>query len=84
MGQEESIHISQWPVHDEKYLVEDTVTVVIQVNGKLRGEVQVATDAAEDTVVAAAKAHDKVASYLDGHEPRKTVYVPGKLVNFVV
>ena len=84
LGHKESIHLSKWPVHDEKYLVQDTITIVIQVNGRLRGEVQVASDAGEETVVAAAKANEKVAGYLEGQTIRKTIYVPGKLVNFVV
>lgn len=84
LGQASSVHTSQWPAYDEKYLVEDTAIIVIQVNGKLRGEIQLAVDATEETVVAAAKAHDKVASYLVDQTIRKTIYVPGKLVNFVI
>jgi leucyl-tRNA synthetase len=84
LGHSDTVHKDSWPVHEEKYLVEDTVTVVIQVNGKLRGEVQVAHDAAEATVIAAAKVHEKVTSYLTDKPIRKTIYVPGKLVNFVV
>ena len=84
LGHDESVHTSDWPAYDEKYLVEDTVTVVIQVNGKLRGEVRVAKDADEVTVVKAAKANDKAAGYLKGQTIRKTIYVPGKLVNFVI
>jgi leucyl-tRNA synthetase len=60
------------------------VTIVIQVNGKLRGEIQISKDAPEDQVVIAAKAHEKVAPHLDGQTLRKTIYVPAKLVNFVV
>jgi leucyl-tRNA synthetase len=84
LGQDESVHTSQWPAYDEKYLVQDTITVVIQVNGKLRGEIQVATNAKEDEVVKAAKANDKVAGYLKDQTIRKTIYVPGRLVNFVI
>jgi leucyl-tRNA synthetase len=84
LGHKESIHISEWPTHDEKYLVQDSMTVAIQVNGRLRGEVQVASDASEEIVVVAAKANEKVATYLKGHKLRKTIYVPGKLVNFVI
>ncbi|MDB5170319.1 MAG: leucine--tRNA ligase [Candidatus Saccharibacteria bacterium] len=84
LGQEGSIHTSEWPAYDEKYLVEDTLTIAIQVNGKLRGEVQIAADATEDEAVNAAKANDKVAGYLKGQTIRKTIYVAGKLVSFVV
>ncbi len=84
LGHEESIHTSSWPKYDEKYLIQDTATIAIQVNGKLRGEAQVAVDASEEVVIKAAKANEKVAGYLKGKEIRKTIYVPGKLVNFVL
>ncbi len=84
LGHDESVHVSEWPAYDEKYLVENTVTVVIQVNGKLRGEIQTAKDAGEAAVVAAAQTNDRVAAYLKDRTIRKTIYVPGKLVNFVV
>ncbi len=84
LGHEESIHTSKWPEYDEQYLVEDTMTIAIQVNGRLRGEIQAASDADEEAVVSAAKQNEKVAGYLDARQIRKTIYVPGKLVNFVV
>jgi leucyl-tRNA synthetase len=55
----------------------------VQVNGKLRGDVDVPADAGEDEVVAAARAVPNVSAYLDGAEVRKTIFVPGRLVNFV-
>jgi leucyl-tRNA synthetase len=60
------------------------VTIVVQVNGKLRGQLELPADAEESTVVEAAKADQKVRSWLEGKEIRKSIYVPGKLVNFVV
>ena len=84
LGHSTTVHHDSWPTYDEKYLIQDTVTIVIQVNGKLRGEVEVTADASEDSLVEAAKANQKVASYLDGQTIRKTIYVPGKLVNFVI
>jgi leucyl-tRNA synthetase len=84
LGHKESIHQSDWPKYDEQYLTQDTVTIAIQVNGKLRGEVEVAADANEATTVEAAKANEKVAGYLADTDIRKTIYVPGKLVNFVI
>jgi leucyl-tRNA synthetase len=84
LGHSSSVHIDTWPKYDEKYLATDTVTIVIQVNGKLRGEIQAAADAPEEEIIKAAKANEKAAAYLDGKDPRKTIYVPGKLVNFVV
>ena len=82
LGHKESIHLANWPVFDPALLVEDTMTYAIQVNGKLRGEVSVAADADKDSVAAAAQ--EKVASHLDGLAIKKTIVVPGKIVNFVV
>jgi leucyl-tRNA synthetase len=84
LGHGESIHQSEWPKYDEKYLIADTITIAVQVNGKLRGQVEVSVDADEETVIDAAKANKKVASYLKDKETRKTIYVPGRLVNFVI
>lgn len=83
-GHADSIHISEWPKYDEHYLVSDTMTIAVQVNGKIRGEVTVLAGATEADVVAAAKQVEKVVPYLAGKEIRKTIYVPGKLVSFVV
>jgi len=82
LGHKESIHLADWPVFDPALLVEDSVNYAIQVNGKLRGEVSVAADADKDSVAAAAQ--EKVASHLDGLAIKKTIVVPGKIVNFVV
>lgn len=84
LGKEGSIHVSQWPTYDDQYLIEDTITVIIQVNGKLRGEVHVERTAEESTIVEAAKTEPKIAKYLQEQTIHKTIYVPGKLVNFVV
>jgi len=84
LDQEGSVHTSQWPEWDEALLAADTITIAVQVNGKIRGEVQVPADADEATVVAAAKSQEKVASYLADHEVKKSIYVPKKLVSFVI
>lgn len=84
LGHEESIHTSQWPSHDDQYLAQDSLTIAIQVNGKLRGEISIPAVADEQTIVETAKANAKVQVYIAGKELRRTIYVPGKLVNFVV
>jgi leucyl-tRNA synthetase len=84
LGQTESIHISLWPAYEEQYIVENTVTIIIQVNGKLRGEISIASGADQAAVEKAAWDNKKVAGYLEGQTIRKTIYVPNKLVNFVV
>ncbi len=83
MGNEGSVHIDSWPVHDEKYLMLDVITIVVQVNGRVRANILVPADWDESAVVAAAKADAKVQPYLE-KDVRKTVYIPKKLVNFVV
>ena len=69
---------------DPALLVQDVVEVVVQVNGKLRDRLRVPADISEDELVAQARASERVRAHLDGDEPRRTVVVPGKLVNFVV
>jgi leucyl-tRNA synthetase len=73
-----------WPEADPALLVEDEVEVVVQVNGKLRDRLHVRAGTSEEELVAQALASEKVRAYLDGGEPRKTIVVPGKLVNIVV
>ena len=84
LGHSLTVHIDNWPEWEERHMLTDTITVAIQVNGKLRGQVVVDAEADEETVVAVAKGNEKVTGYLKGKKLRKTVYVPGKLVNFVV
>lgn len=84
LGEEGSVHLSDWPTYDEKYLVEDTVTIAVQVNGKLRGTVQAPAGSDEAVVTGLAKADAKIAANLEGKHVVKTIYIPGKLVSFVV
>jgi len=84
LGHENSIHTSEWPKYDEKYLVRETVTVVLQVNGKVRAQLEMAADADESAVTDAAKTNEKVRAYIAGKEISKTIYVPGKILNIVV
>jgi leucyl-tRNA synthetase len=73
-----------WPEADESQLVRETFELVVQVNGKVRDRFQVDAGLSEDELVALARESERVRSYLDGGEPRKTIVVPRKLVNFVV
>jgi leucyl-tRNA synthetase len=83
-GHTHTIVDARWPAWDPAALVEDTVTIAIQVLGKLRGTVDVPRGASADTVLAAAREVPSVARFLEGKEVVKEVHVPGKLVNFVV
>jgi len=73
-----------WPEADESQLVRETFELVVQVNGKVRDRFEVDTGLSEDELVARARASERVRGHLDGGEPRKTIVVPRKLVNFVV
>jgi leucyl-tRNA synthetase len=73
-----------WPVADEQALETDLVEIVVQVNGKLRGRISVATDADNDSVGALALADPNVQRFVGDQEVRKTIVVPGRLVNIVV
>ncbi|WP_017346866.1 leucine--tRNA ligase [Pantoea sp. A4] len=84
LGGEGNIDDATWPVADEAAMVEDSVLVVIQVNGKVRGKITVAADATQEQVQARAAQEHLVAKYLDGVTLRKVIYVPGKLLNLVV
>ena len=84
LGHTTTIVAARWPSFDPALLVEDTVVVAVQVNGKVRGRIEVARDAAEADVLAAALADDAVKSYVDGKPIRRRVVVPGRLVNLVV
>lgn len=84
LGHDISIHTSEWPKYDELYLVSDKMVIAVQVNGKLRGEVELSTDADESMVVEAAKKNEKVCLHIDGKEIVKTIYIAGKILNIVV
>jgi leucyl-tRNA synthetase len=73
-----------WPQADPALLASDTVTLVVQVNGKLRDRIEAAADAPEEELLRLARASEKVSRHLDGREIVKEVVVPGKLVNLVV
>ena len=73
-----------WPEADAAMLERETVEIVVQVNGKVRERLHVAAATADDELVSLARASERVQAHLNGGEPRKTVVVPGKLVNFVV
>ena len=83
-GHEYSIHNQSWPQWDEALAREDEITLVIQVNGKLRDRITVPASIAENEAKQKALESQRVKSYLEGREMVKIIYVPGKLVNLVV
>ena len=74
----------QWPEYDPKLLVATTVVIAVQVNGKLRGTVAVASDASEQDIITAAKAEPNVRKFIEGVAVKKEIYVQGKLVSLVI
>ena len=84
LGHADALAYEPWPSHDESLLVEDTMEVPVQVNGKLRAVVCVAKDATKDAVFEAVRAEKRVLAHTEGKTIVKEVYVPGKLVNIVV
>ena len=83
LGHGTSIHLEPWPRFDPELTREETVTVVVQVNGKVRDRLEIAVGTAEDEVRAMALASENVKKHLGGKEPRKVIYVPDKLLSIV-
>jgi leucyl-tRNA synthetase len=74
----------QWPIWDEDALKTDTKVIILQINGKLRGQITIDNDTDEAKVINLAKAEPKINEYLSGHEITRSIFVPNKLVNFVI
>ena len=81
---EEMVCQQQWPAYDENKCKDETIEIVVQVNGKVRGKLSMPADVAKDAAVAAAKADEKICAAIGGKTILKEIYVPGKLVNLVV
>lgn len=84
MGHENTISYEPWPVYDESKITEETFTMIVQVNGKVRGKIEVSSDTKEDEMKELAKEIDNVKTFIDGHEIIKEIVVPKKLVNIVI
>ena len=84
IGGEGFLTVSEWPCYDEDKTVDATVEVGVQVNGKVRAAVSIPADCDKDTAMAAAKANERVASFLEGKKIVKEIFVPGKIINIVV
>jgi leucyl-tRNA synthetase len=84
LGHDESLAFEPFPVADTAFLVDETVEIPIQVNGKVRAHLKVAADAPDADLEAAARAEPRIAALLEGATVRKVIVVPGRLVNFVL
>jgi leucyl-tRNA synthetase len=84
LGHEQTIHVDSWPEWDDNYLVTSTLTVIVQVNGKLRAKLTLPAETAEEEVKVQALAQPNVQNFVGEKQPAKVVYIPGRLVNIVV
>lgn len=84
LGRTDSVHVDHWPTWDEKFLVADVITVVVQINGKMRAKLDVAADVSEEEVTKLALEHERVIEHIGVKKPAKVIYVPGRLINIVV
>jgi leucyl-tRNA synthetase len=82
LGHDSSVHISNWPMWDEKLTTEDVITLAVQINGKVRAEITVSADAPKEEIISEAK--EAAEEYLVGKEIRKIFYVPGRVVSLVI
>ena len=83
LGNNTAIDTETWPVADKDALVEDEITVVVQINGKVRARININPNLEEQDVIAAACANEDVKKFIDGKQIKKTIYVKGRLVNIV-
>ena len=83
LGHDNSLAYAPWVKHDESLCVDDTVKMGVQVNGKARGEIEVAVDVDQDSAVALAWQQEKVKAQLDGKDIKKIIFVPGRILNFI-
>tara|TARA_Y100000817_G_scaffold155691_1_gene121701 strand:- start:3687 stop:6116 length:2430 start_codon:yes stop_codon:yes gene_type:complete len=84
LGNKNSIHLQINPTFNDKLIEKDKITLIIQINGKLRDQIQVEKNAPKEQIIDNAKKTKKIRQYLEGTEVIKSVYVPGRIVNFVV
>lgn len=83
LGEKESIHCSLWPTHDAKALVHTTVTIAVQVAGKVRGTITASPHADENEVAKLALEHEAIRKWMGGKPPKRTIFVKGKILNFI-
>ncbi len=84
LGNNTMLEAAGWPAWDDALIVSDTMTVIVQVNGKLRAKLTLAADATEEVVKDQALTEDNVVKFLENKQPTKVIYIPGRLVNIVV
>ncbi len=81
---ENSIHLQPWPIIDEKYIHEESITIPVQINGKVRSEITVGKNDSEDKVREIALSNEKILRFMGDMEAKKFIYIPSKIVNIVI
>lgn len=81
---EGSVHDQEWPEFDEKLIQEDVITMPVQINGKVRGQIEIAANALEEDIKKTVLADEKIRKILEEKEPKKIIVVKGKIVNLVI
>jgi leucyl-tRNA synthetase len=84
LGKKTPIHNENWPIYDSDQLEGDEITIAIQINGKLRGRILVDITSSEEAIIKESKKLENVKKYLEKENIKKTIYVPKKLINFVI
>ncbi len=84
LGETKSIHLSSWPKWDDSLIKDDELKIALQVNGKVRGEIEIPAEASEEEVFALALQNENFKKWLEGQSIKKKIYVKGRLVNFVI
>lgn len=83
LGHSTTLETAGWPEWDDSLIIDEVITIIVQVNGKLRAKIEVGIDASEDDIKALALANSNVQKFVENKQPTKVVYVPGRLVNIV-
>jgi leucyl-tRNA synthetase len=84
LGHQDSIHNQSWPKHNPKLVKEDSITLIIQVNGKVRDKIEVEADISEEKARDLAVSQKKIKNWVEGKEIKKVIFVPNKLINIVI
>jgi leucyl-tRNA synthetase len=84
LGEKKTIHQAGWPTYDTKLIIDDTATIAIQINGKTRATIEVAQNSQQADIENMAKQHPDIIRHMADREVIKTIYVPNRLINFVV
>ena len=84
LGNDQMLEAAGWPTWDDSLIVSNTLTIIVQVNGKLRAKLTVAADSTEEAIKELALSEENVVKFLENKQPTKVIYIPGRLVNIVI